>query len=110
MERPWSQVCIIQGMILKEEEIPDLEKWLLEEVGCRIKFLETVVTKPDPGDRSGETGGRHDVFFSMHEDDVSKCAVKRLQFGVRWLEDVVKYNDSSYLYSRKILDKYQPTW
>jgi hypothetical protein len=35
------------------------------------------------------TGGRNDVVFAVHQDDIKTFAVPRLSIGVRWVEDVL---------------------
>ena len=56
------------------------------------------------------TGGRNDVLFYVASEDIAKFAIPKIQIGARWWEDVVKYNDDSYLYPQEILDKYRPQW
>ncbi len=55
--------------------------------------INTNKTGPDR-DENGiavpETGGRHDVFFAVHNDDVMRFAIPRLQMGIRWIEDVLE--------------------
>lgn len=110
----YHQIGIVQGMALAEKDIEDFEKFALEELGGKIKYLETVKTKPDideNGNAVPGTGGRSDVFVAIHEDSIkTSFSIKRLQFGIRWLEDVIKYNNHSYLYSTEILEKYPPKW
>jgi hypothetical protein len=70
-------------------------------------------TNPDLDERSrpiAATGGRSDVFFYIHDEDITKFAVPRLGLGIRWWEDVVHYNNNSHLYSKEILDKYSVKW
>lgn len=109
----FKQLCVIHGLIIGAENVSDFEKVILDNTGCRIKYSEEVLTNPDV-DESGnavpETGGRNDVLFFIHDEDVMKFAIPRLQLGIRWWEDVIKYNSNSYLYSKEILEKYSPTW
>lgn len=108
----YSQVCIWPGTIVVEEndnpteKIADFENWLKEEFDVRGKYLEEVKTLPD------ETGpgGRNDLFFAVHTDDIEKFAVQRLRMGIRWYEDVVYYNGHANLYSKEILGKYIVRW
>jgi hypothetical protein len=83
----FNQVCVWPGTIVKEDEIPDFVAFMQAELGARVQFLETVLTKADPGDDT--TGGRQDVVFAVHKDDVHKFAVPRLRLGIRWVEDVL---------------------
>jgi len=106
-EEKFNQVCIIHGLLLKDEDIKDFEEKIKEIFDTRIKFLETIVTKPDlkDGKLVKETGGRHDVFFAVHDDDVGKFAVPRMKFGIRWIEDVLaEWNYSSPIYPKRVFD------
>ena len=60
-----------------------------KEFNCRFQYLETIETKPDAGDNINETGGRADVFMAVHKDDIAKFSISRLQYGIRWIEDVL---------------------
>jgi len=87
----YSQVCVWPGTILPETHI---EKFVnhFEENGFRIQHLETLRTSPDRDDWGAPiegTGGRSDVFFAIHDDDVMKFSIPRLQMGIRWIEDVL---------------------
>lgn len=86
------QVLVWQGTIMTQDQVPEFEQWMLEECGCRIKYLESVTTSPSPDpDSFGHllgTGGRIDVIFSVHNDDVGRIALVRLKTGMRWLDDV----------------------
>ena len=62
------------------------------------------------GNAEPDTGGRNDAFFYVHSEDIGGFAIKRLQMGIRWWEDVIKYNDNSHLYTQEFLDTYPPTW
>jgi len=106
------QVCVMHGLIIKDNDVKKFEKEF-EDMGFGITFLECVKTNPDV-DESGEpiagTGGRSDVLFKIEDKDINKFAIPRLSMGIRWWEDVVKYNNGSHLYSNEILDKYPATW
>jgi len=106
MER-FNQLAVWEGTILKDEEVSDFEKFFLEELKTRIKFLESVQTLPGQG---GE-GGRSDVFFKVHDEDLSAFALHR--FGIqdppRWWEDVLN-NGGAVIYPQEILKKYPKTW
>lgn len=107
----FEQVCIWPGTIVvgennPSERIADFENWVQEQFGVRAKYLEEVKTNPD------ETGpgGRNDIFFVVHSEDIPKFAIPRLRLGIRWYEDVVSYNGHSNLYPQEILDKYPIRW
>lgn len=108
----YSQVCIWPGTIVIEEndnpieKIADFENWLKQEFDVRGKYLEEVKTLPD---KTGP-GGRNDLFFAVHNEDIGKFAVPRLRAGIRWYEDVVSYNGHANLYPAEILEKYEVRW
>lgn len=105
----FKQLCVWPGTIVGQENIEDFESFFKDEFGVRIKYTEEVLTNPDPGETLEQSGGRNDVLFFVHDEDVAGFAIKRLQMGIRWWEDVF-YNDNSHLYSKEILDKYPCTW
>lgn len=90
-EAPFTQVVVWPGTLLAPEEVAEFEEWMLSELKTRVKFLETIVTGPDIEDGHPDegTGGRSDVFFAVHTDDIGHFAVLRFQFGMRWIEDVL---------------------
>lgn len=102
----YNQLCVISGVLLENGK--ELEDYFLKEFEVRVKYAETVITNGSI--EKNEEGGRHDVLFFVHDDDVQKFAIPRFKAGIRWWEDVVKYNDNSYLYPQEILDKYPANW
>ena len=103
----FSQVCVWPATLIGKSNIKEFEKWLKQEFGVRAKYCEEVETLPTTGEP--ETGGRNDVFFRVHQDDIPKFAVPRLQIGIRWLEDVL-LNGNGVLYPNEILERYPKTW
>jgi hypothetical protein len=87
----YSQVCVWPGMTIEEKDIKEFESLMFDRLGAKIQYLETIVTKPDikNGIEVLNTGGRHDVFFGVHEDSIPQFAASRLVHGIRWLEDVL---------------------
>ncbi len=109
----FTQLCVWQGVLLDGFTTQEFEKRMFDNFGTRIKYETEVRTLPDVDDYGvviPETGGRNDVLFYVHADDIEKFAVPRLQAGIRWWEDVVGYNNNSHLYPQEILDKYPLTW
>jgi len=92
LNKDFHQVCIWPGTLIKKFEIEKFEKDIKNHLNTRIQYLETIKTKPDT-DRDGfeekGTGGRSDVFFAVHKNDVANFAIPRLEIGIRWLEDVL---------------------
>jgi len=96
----YSQVCVWPGTTIEPGQEVEVEEYILAETGCKVKFLETIITKPDikNGHPVYGTGNRHDIFLAVQEDDIFKFALTRMQFGIRWVEDVIGewngYNDN----------------
>lgn len=103
----FNQLCVWEATIVGDDLINDFTKFFEEEMGVRVKFSEEVKTLPTPG--VPDTGGRNDVFFYIHDDDIMKFAVPRLQMGIRWWEDVLG-NGNGELYPQNVLAKYPKTW
>ena len=84
----YTQVCIFPGLLVDQDKIQEFTDQIKEVFDTRVQYLETILTKPDV-DNPENTGGRSDVFFAVHQDDIEKFAVKRLQYGIRWIEDAM---------------------
>lgn len=82
----FSQVCIWPATTLGNGSPDDFEKFILDEFATRAQFLEIITTSSGgvPGD-----GGRTDLFFAVHGNDIPKFATKRLAYGIRWIEDAL---------------------
>lgn len=97
----FKQVVVWPGTLVEPERVPEFVTFMHDEFGVRVQYLESITTKPDM-DKDGDpiigTGGRVDVFFAVHEDDISgSFCVNRLIAGMRWIEDVLD-NDNGQLY------------
>lgn len=102
----FNQVCVWPATIVGQK-IEDFEKFMLENFGARIQYLEEIQTFPDKGVE--ESGGRNDVFFAVHDEDIPKFAVPRLAVGIKWIEDVLdKRNYRNRIYPERVF-KYK-TW
>jgi hypothetical protein len=112
MEKDFTQLCVWPGTVLGDSTPKDLEDFFLNEMGVRVKYHTEVETLPDVenGKAVPDTGGRNDLFFFVHNDDIPKFAVPRLQMGIRWWEDVIVYNDNKNLYTDQFLEANPPTW
>ena len=99
----FEQVCVWPGTLVGADKTAEFEAFVLENLGTRIQYLEEVQTAPDykNGYPVEGTGGRNDVLFAVHNDDVMKFAVPRFQYGMRWLEDVYG-NGGGDLYPERI--------
>jgi hypothetical protein len=109
----FKQLCVWPGTELGDSKPNDLEKFFLDEMNVRVKYHTEVTTLPNI-DENGipdfNTGGRNDLFFYVHDQDIANFAVPRLKMGIRWWEDVVGYNNNSHLYTPEFLDANPLTW
>ncbi|MFW6226417.1 MAG: hypothetical protein ACOC3V_05620 [bacterium] len=111
--KKFNQLCVWSGTILEEDQYKEFVELFKDQMGVRVKVADVVTTNPDldsDGNPVKNTGGRSDVLFYVHDEDISKFSVKRLKYGIRWWEDVTKYNNQSHLYPKAILDKYSVNW
>jgi len=110
----FTQLCVWPGTTLDGTTPEEFEKEFGEALDVRIKFVEAVETLPDLDEDENpvpETGGRSDLFFYVHNDDIAGFALKRMPLGIRWWEDVIKYNNGSrHLYTTEFLEKHPTTW
>lgn len=98
LDEDYCVVAVWHGTILpnKKDVREDFAGWMLETFGTRAKVVGQARTLPD---KDGP-GGRADLLFAIHKDDVMKFAPRRFAAGMRWLEDVVLNSGS--LYTRKV--------
>lgn len=94
LQEGFSQVCVWPACVVGQNQtkIDEFVSIMKEKLGVRVQYLEDIKTNPDrnkDGSVIKETGGRNDLFFSIHNEDVGKFAIPRLQFGIRWIEDVL---------------------
>tara|TARA_R110001592_G_scaffold225609_2_gene481585 strand:- start:164 stop:553 length:390 start_codon:yes stop_codon:yes gene_type:complete len=77
-----SILCVWPAAVGTNEEMLD---FMTLNLNVDIIPVGTVTTDPD------ETGpgGRMDAVFWLNCKDISRFAVPRFQFGIRWFEDVV---------------------
>ena len=81
------QLVVWQGIEIGEDRVAEFEQWLADE-GFKCTYVEEYLTLPDADDPEN-TGGRNDVLFEVDGMDVPEFAEWRLQYGMRWWEDVV---------------------
>jgi hypothetical protein len=112
MKNDFTQLCVWPGTVLGDSTPKDLEDFFLNEMGVRVKYHTEVETLPDVenGKAVPDTGGRNDLFFFVHDEDIPKFAVARLGMGIRWWEDVIVYNDNKHLYTDQFLEANPPRW
>lgn len=105
----FEQVCVWSGTTVGADMVAEFEAFVLDKLGTRVQYLEEVLTAPDykNGFPVEGTGGRNDVLFAVHRDDIGRFAVPRFQYGMRWIEDVYG-NGHGALYPERVAE-YQ-TW
>ena len=95
--KKYSVLAVWPAIVVQQEDLDDVQDFF-SAMGCKnpIVPVGVVYTLPDYGDRlvhpeEGElpTGGRPDFCFYFHNEDIPYVAVRRLQHGIRWWEDVV---------------------
>ena len=95
LKEDFHQVCVWPGTELQrcdEREIMEFELGVEGATDCKIQFLERILTNPDTDENGREvfdTGGRSDILFAVHKNDVMKFSLPRMQMGIRWIEDVL---------------------
>ncbi len=105
----FAQLCCWPGTTLGDSPAEDFIQWIADDFGVRAKFAEIVITLPDADDTTGETGGRSDILFWIHSDDVEKFALQRMQFGMRWFEDVI-LNGGGTIYDDDVARRHPFNW
>ena len=109
VERPdeFGQVCVWPGVIV-DEEVDGFAEFMLKNFNARVLYLEQIETFPDRNEDGScveDTGGRNDLFFAVHRNDIGGFAVPRLGAGIRWLEDVLApVNGGAVLYPERVTD------
>ncbi len=105
LKKDFHQVCVWPGTILKKadaREILEFEAGIEGVTDCKIQYLERILTSPDidiNGFEVPDTGGRSDILFAVHKDDIMKFAMPKMQMGIRWVEDVLaKCNYRCHIY------------
>jgi hypothetical protein len=109
----FSQLCVWPGTLVGPNEIESFEQFMMETFNARVKYHTEVLTRPDldsSGNPVPETGGRNDLFFYVHDDDILHFAVPRLEYGIRWWEDVVGYNDNRHMYTPEFIEAHPLSW
>jgi hypothetical protein len=101
----FNQVCVWPGTLVGAEKKDEFEIFMKENFSARVQYLEEFETNPN--DDQIDTGGRNDVLFAVHEEDIHSFALARLSAGMRWIEDVLDNadkNDESEIYPSHLKD------
>ena len=102
MKQPnYDQLCVLRGVT---DELDELKPLLEQEFNIRVLMAEAFETLPD---NSGP-GGRREVLFWVHNDDVMRFAIPRLQYGISWWEDYLSNNRA--LIPSRVRNAYPKTW
>lgn len=88
----FNQVCVWPGTIVGAEEVTKFEQFMLDNFDVRVQYLEEIYIIP--GKRftqaaASKKDGSCELFFAVHDADVTKFAIPRLSVGIRWVEDVL---------------------
>jgi hypothetical protein len=107
MKSEYTQVCVWPGTVVGND-IAEFESFMKDEFHTRVKYLEEIKTFADK-DRRGndvpDTGGRNDLFFSVHSDDIGNFAIPRMSAGIRWIEDAIsEVNGGNTLYPERVTE------
>ncbi len=81
----FKQPVVWPGTLMGDGTVAEFEAFILAEFGCRAKYVGQFTTLPEGDDE----GGREDLVFYVHSEDLGKFAVPRLAYGMRWIEDVI---------------------
>ena len=86
----FNQVCVWPGCLI-DGNIEGFTELMKEKLNTRVQYLEEIETGPDMknGRPVKGTGGRNDLFFAVHDEDIVGFAFPRLSVSVRWIEDVL---------------------
>lgn len=109
----FNQLCVWPGVTLDGSTPEEFESFMNDEFGVKIKFdceVKTLQDTDENGQPIPDTGGRNDLLFYVAEEHIGEFAVPRLKAGIRWWEDVVKYNDNAHLYSKEFREARPCKW
>ena len=104
----YNQLVVWPACIVGEAKIREFQQMMLDD-GFRCKYAVEFETLPTPGNTSSMTGGRNDLLFYIHNDDIGKFAIWRLERGMRWWEDYLS-NGAKSIVPVEILEKYKYMW
>ena len=83
----YKQVCVWQGTHVEWDEYEQVQNFLKVSFNMQhpIKIIGNIITLPS----AGGPGGRSDFCFLIHNEEKALSNVKRLEFSIRWWEDVL---------------------
>ncbi len=83
----FTQVVVWESTSVPEGKEAEFENFILEDFGIECQYLECVITNPG----FGGPGCRSDLMFAIKDASENGFCTKRLQFGMRYIEDI--YSD-----------------
>jgi len=93
------------GTLVNEGQEKEVKEFFKSEFKIEITPVGCVHTLPDEGETLAESGGRCDFFFYVNLKDIPSFAIARLEYGMRWWEDVY-FNKGENIYPRNFLLAY----
>ena len=92
-EEGYDILAVWPQILAEKDDVENIQDFM-SNMSCRnrVKIVGCVKTLPNyehRNDENPETGGRVDLVFYFHNEDIYRVAVRRLQHGIRWWEDVV---------------------
>lgn len=94
----YNQLCVWPGCVVgKVKKQNEFVAFMKDEFDVRVKYAEEFKTMPS----NGEEGGRNELLFYIHDNDIQKFAIKRLMYGISWWEDAKRNYRTIYPYEIK---------
>jgi hypothetical protein len=89
-DNEYRQIICWEGTELGVDDETSFISFVKDELALQhdVRVIGNVKTLPG---RNGP-GGRIDLFFIIHNDDVIRAATRRLKFGMRWMNDCIAEN------------------
>ena len=99
-------LCVWPATIVGDKE-EEFVAFLKENFGVNGQYATEFFTLPDVdnGVAVPDTGGRNDLLFWVAANDISKFAVPRLGYGIRWWSDYL--DNSRNIVPDDILEQYK---
>tara|TARA_R100000655_G_scaffold28734_1_gene58483 strand:+ start:33822 stop:34202 length:381 start_codon:yes stop_codon:yes gene_type:complete len=98
-----TQLCVWLAIGVQNAEKPisikEFEDFMMDELNYRVQYIYEYATRAD---NSGE-GGRNDVVFALHKDDVMRMIGDRF---IRFNGDIKWYDDYKANYGQQIPPEY----
>lgn len=102
----YNQLVCLQGIT---DDLEYLGRAISKHFDVRVQMADEYVTNPD----STGDGGRRDVLFYVHDDDVQRFAIPMRSVGCRWWEDVLsnlRHHGNICQIPQDVIRKYPASW